>query len=266
MELGELIGKGRTAELYRVGNGNVVKLFHESYAHDAIEREYKTSMTITETRLSVPRVIEKIQLNDRLGIVYEFIEGKTMLETMQVKPLTFVSLARQLAEEHARIHLCTAEHLPLQRPILRKSIERAKLPQQLTQKVLSAASNLPDGEMLCHGDFHPDNIILGSHRAVIIDWNDATIGHPLADVARTSLILTTAAAPSTGLSQVIFGCYRRVFHDAYLSHYVQLTGSSRSEIEQWRIPIAAARIAENVPGERQNLLRIVEQWASIERV
>lgn len=44
-------------------------------------------------------------------------------------------------------------------------------------------------------DFHPDNVLLAARGPVIIDWPDATRGQPLADVARTSLLLRLGGLP-----------------------------------------------------------------------
>ena len=42
---------------------------------------------------------------------------------------------------------------------------------------------------LCHGDLHPSNVILTRDGPVIVDWFDASRGDPVADVARSSLML-----------------------------------------------------------------------------
>src|ERR1044071_5794670 len=42
---------------------------------------------------------------------------------------------------------------------------------------------------LCHGDMHPSNVILAPDGPMIVDWFDASRGEPVADVARTCLLL-----------------------------------------------------------------------------
>ncbi len=43
--------------------------------------------------------------------------------------------------------------------------------------------------VLCHGDLHPSNVILTDDGPMIVDWFDACRGEPVAEVARTSLLL-----------------------------------------------------------------------------
>lgn len=45
---------------------------------------------------------------------------------------------------------------------------------------------MPDGNQLCHGDFWGGNILMSPRGEVIIDWNRACYGNPLADLARTT--------------------------------------------------------------------------------
>ena len=60
------------------------------------------------------------------------------------------------------------------------------LPANLQLAALNMLRQLPDDDKLCHGDFHPDNIIVAPDGLVVVDWANAVCGHPLADVARTA--------------------------------------------------------------------------------
>jgi Phosphotransferase enzyme family len=59
-----------------------------------------------------------------------------------------------------------------------------------------ADCGLPD--TLVHGDFHPGNVRSDGTSRVIIDWGDATVGHPAMDIAR----LTETLAPAEGATLV----------------------------------------------------------------
>ncbi|MDT0173806.1 phosphotransferase [Exiguobacterium sp. BRG2] len=53
--------------------------------------------------------------------------------------------------------------------------------------------HVPPQQGLLHGDFHFQNIIVAINETfVVIDWHDATTGPPIADVARTLLLLRIA--------------------------------------------------------------------------
>jgi aminoglycoside phosphotransferase (APT) family kinase protein len=83
---------------------------------------------------------------------------------------------------------------------------------------------------LCHGDFHPFNLIMSNGDVNIIDWVDASLGDIRADVFRTYLLYSQN---SVELAEM------------YLHIYCENTGLSKDEIFQWSPIISAARLAEN---------------------
>ena len=110
---------------------------------------------------------------------------------------------------------------------------------------------LPDGDQLCHGDFHPANVLATPQGEVIIDWIDATRGNPLADLARSSIIAQGVAATEQTTSPVE-KLFVRLFHTIYLRHYFALRPGGREEYGRWLPIVAAARLSENIPE--------IEQW------
>ena len=137
--------------------------------------------------------------------------------------------------------------LPPQRRRLERKIGAAdSLPASLKQASLAALSTLRDGDSICHGDFHPGNVLLTPGRAVIIDWIDASRGNPLADVARTT-VLTLGAAASSQVPTTALKAFVRLFHSVYLRRYFQLRPGGKGEYRRWLPVVAAARLSENIP-------------------
>jgi aminoglycoside phosphotransferase (APT) family kinase protein len=152
--------------------------------------------------------------------------------------------------------------LPSQRGKLRRKIDRATpLPSHLKSAALQALERLPEGNAICHGDFHPDNIILSPRGPVIIDWLDATRGNPLADVARTSILLTLGHLHVPGLMQrQAARVALALFHALYLRRYMRLSGSSpasRRQLAAWKMPVAAGRLDEGIEEEETHLFALV---------
>jgi len=131
------------------------------------------------------------------------------------------------------------------------------LPGSIRQAFLEKLSGLPDGSSICHGDFHPGNILLASNRVVVIDWIDASRGNPLADVARTSIIFLGAAA-SSQIRNYPMKIFIRLFHAVYLRCYFQLQPGGEAEYYRWLPIVAAARLSENIPDLEQWLVQRAE--------
>jgi len=175
--------------------------------------------------------------------------------------------ANTLAELHATVHDHRGAGLPTLRQRLEKNIRgAATLPAAVETQVLDGLSKLPDEDRLLHGDFHPDNILLTTRGPIIIDWNDATAGDPWADVARTSLLLSTSQLPPDAPGRLLISAGRRWLHRVYLKRYTKLRPEGRARLARWQPIVAAARLAENVPGERDHLMAlIVKAWSRLGR-
>jgi len=242
---------GATAEIYAWENGQILKLFREWVSADAVQTEARTARLVHASGAPVPAVGEIVEFDGRMGLLYERIDGRSMLAALTAQPWRLVHFARQLAGLQADLHSrVVPAGMPAQRGRMQRKIERAEVLSPATrQQVLALLDTLPAGNQLCHGDFHPDNVLLTARGPVIIDWIDATAGHPLADVARSSLLTSFAQPPAGGTIDWKIRLARRWLHSAYLAHYRRLHPFAAEELTHWRLVNAAARLSENVPEE-----------------
>lgn len=255
---GDLIGRGRTADVFAYGEGRVLKLFAAWMPVDAAQREAELGRKVYETGLPVPAVYEIVEVDGQHGIIYERVDGPTMACVFRSRPWTVYRLAGLLAELQAAVHAQKVTGLPSRREKLAQRIQRADaLPAHQRARVIQRLDALPDDNALCHGDFHPENILMSARGPVIIDWIDAAQGHPLADMARTSMLLrmSEGVEPAGRGQKALEGIFRKIAHYRYLRRYLALCpGTRRVDIEAWLPPVMAARLVENVPGEREALL------------
>jgi aminoglycoside phosphotransferase (APT) family kinase protein len=124
---------------------------------------------------------------------------------------------------------------------------------------IARVETLADGTALCHGDFHPGNVMLGSAGPTIIDWLTAAAGPPAADVARTLLLLRDGALPE-GMPQwrrLRIRLLRGWFVRAYLAAYRHRRDLDLAEVAAWRLPTLVARLDEGIGAERAHLLRLI---------
>jgi len=258
-EKGPMIARGRTAEIFLWKDNQVLKLFLDWCPAHWIEEEVRGTQAAYETGLPVPAVERMVEVEGRLGIVFERIDGSSMLGLVGSKPWKLFRLARVLAELHAEMHSREVPELPSQRRSLKRAIQREDvLPVNTKEVVLKALEQLPDGSALCHGDFHPENIIMSSRGPIIIDWMAAKQGNPLADVARTWLLNRLGYLKAGIPERWLINPMRALFHSIYLRRYLQIRPGSRKQITAWLLPVAAARVAENIPEEKQRFLAFVE--------
>jgi len=258
--LGDPIAHGRTADIYTWQDGQVLKLFHNWFDLESIQKEAHIACAVQAIGLPVPRVGKIIQLNGRNGLIYERINGHSMLEALQKKPWRFLHYAQCQAALQAQMHSKVPDiQLPPQKQRLENKIRSANaLPAHIRSAILSALNTLPEGDRICHGDFHPGNILLTSHGVVIIDWIDATTGNPMADVARSSIIALGAIA-SDQITNLFMKAIIRVFHDTWFRHYFGLRPGGEQEYRCWLPIVAAARLSENMPELESWLISLAQK-------
>ena len=263
MQRGPRLASGRTAEIFAWGDDRILKLFLAWCSAAMVERELQAARATVGVGLAVPKVAGIVEVDGRRGIVYERIDGPSMLKTLTARPWTIIRLARLLAELHAVLHTRRIPDLPSQRERLQRRIRNVKALSPATKEAtLKALAGLPDDSAVCHGDFHPDNILMSPRGPIVIDWMDATRGSPLADVARTSLLLQVGAPPGMSMPvRLLINSMRSLFHQTYLRRYIQLRSVSHEQIAAWRASIAAARLDEGIQEEESRLVAIVEAAA-----
>jgi aminoglycoside phosphotransferase (APT) family kinase protein len=254
-----LVGQGRTADIYRWDNNQILKLFHTGWSVSAVEQEARINRIVLETGLPVPATGGMLEIDGRHGILFERIDGPTMLHQLGAKPWTAIALLHTFADLHVSMHTHTMSELPSQRQHLAQEIRQASaLPAKWAAAALAALDHLPDGNRLCHGDYHPDNVLMSPHGPIIIDWSEATAGNPIADVDRTALIFRMGAPPPGGMSRLLVGPTRAFAQSMYLRRYMKRHPALRAELAAWRLPIAAARLGAGIPEEQQQLLALIE--------
>ena len=257
-----LIGEGRGADVYAWGPGRILKLYRSKAAAGWAEQEAAITRAVGQAGLPAPAVEAVIEVDGRPGIIFERVEGPTMLRAAPTRPWMLVRWARLLARLHAVMHDRSIPQLPSQRQQLQQQIRFAgQLSAELRQAALDALARLPDGTALCHGDFHPDNVLMSPGGPVIVDWDGATSGNPAADVARTSLMIRTGRpTPPTALPWLVER-FRPAFHSLYMKRYARLRPADARQVAAWQLPVAAARLADCIPAEEPSLMAIVHRQA-----
>ncbi len=264
MSQGPIISEGNTAEVFAWGSSHVLKLYRPGYPPSEAEREANRVQTVISAGVPTPAVIELVTVDGRAGLIFDRVEGLSMLEVLMggsaESPADFPAL---LAELHAELHRLPGAELPCLHTRLQARLTEvdttseenndAYVSPSTAAKVHHSLSSLPAGSALCHGDFGPQNVLLTNEGPVIIDWVDATCGLPAADVARSVVLFKYAVLPPTihMAAREQFETIRQVFVEAYLTQYCELTGVTRDEIDQWIIPVAAARLIHEQSSEEE---------------
>lgn len=250
-----LVGLGRTAEVFLHGHGQVLKLYRASGQPPGVEEEFMAGRLAHELGLPVPRPFGLLRQGGRTGILYEYLHGGTVLDAIRGRPFDQLRALGLLARLQHAINAHAVSGLVNQRGALRHRIDGARVPDGLRRAALAALARLPEGSCLCHGDLHPGNVILAPEGPQVIDWQNATVGHPAGDVARTALLLRYGRLDLGCLGQHLpLGAARAALAWCYVERRRQMGGPTHEEVAAWRLPLLVARLyGQAAPNEAEVL-------------
>jgi hypothetical protein len=257
--LGRPIAQGKTAEIYPWKTGKILKLFRKGWPISVAENEACNSRLARFAGLHVPASGSIVEVDGRVGLVYDLQTEPSLLWTVGIRPWSVIGAARLLAEMQALIHSFAVPDLPSQQERMRAKIQQAEsLSDTEKQTLLETLESLPDGNQLCHGDLHPDNILVGAAGPIIVDWADACSGNPWADVAHTSLLVRFAELPAGTFHRAFIELGRYAFHWFYVQRYGQLRKKDLEQFAAWLPVAAAARLPDATPVEQAGLLAFIK--------
>lgn len=257
------LGSGATATVYLFDENKILKVFNDDYSAESVKYEAFLSDEINKTAIRAPRYYETISVEGKNGIVSEYIPGELLMQQL-VKSDFFscVSLIRRMVRAQKEIH--QAQNRAITSQIARFSylIGNSGLEESKQKKLIDALQSIEQSDHVCHGDFHPGNIIVHSRDAFYtIDWMNCYCGNVEGDVCRSYLTLITPFDPFNlpFLQKIIFQLYKLLIGQIYLAEYLRNTKIKKRDIRRWMSIVAAGRLADNVPNEREWLTKRIDR-------
>jgi aminoglycoside phosphotransferase (APT) family kinase protein len=248
--------------VFAYGGNRIVKVLRSGFPDSLGAAEAAAAELVSGVVEGVPRYFGTTRIDGRFGLIYERLDGPSMLDRLTQQPWSIEGQARDFAAMHAAIHARNGAGLPLLKNSFRQAIERSGelLAPAEREASLRRVTALPDGAAVCHGDMHPGNIIITRNGPTVIDWLTAGVGPPAADIARTLFLLRDGAIPAEVpfLRRWLITRFRRAFASRYLVHYQRWAAVDPDEVARWRLPVLTARLAEGIEAERNHLLALID--------
>lgn len=258
-ELGNKLASSGKADFYRARSGQVLKLYRLSVPAEEVDRYTRIACLVREAGLPCPAVDARtVSAPDgRRGMMMSWLEAPTMAEYMARRPFRIAAHARLLAQVHRGVlHCGRIAGLRSQRHDLTEKLAAVQaVSEPRRRRLFDLLGELPDGEQLCHGDFHCLNLLIATDGPWIIDWDDASYGNPLADIARSWLLMRFSSDRPWMERN-----YITMLGRLYLREILRTSPEARAEVSAWGLVCASSRLAEDLrPLERANLAEFVQR-------
>lgn len=256
--------------------GLILRVMAQPDRSERVRREAATHAALVGEGFPVPRLLVAEEDAAPLGrpfIVMERLSGQNMWANAigpHGRRSDLLRMPSDLAAAHARLHGVRPEALresarrfdvdparftltgELRR--LADRIERSRLPG-LAPGTAWLLQNQPapaEAEVICHGDFHPLNVMMdGSRLSGVIDWSQPIVAEPAFDVAGTRMLILYGNMGLRRPVRWLVDAARRLPAGRYLAAYRALRPFEPRNMpyfESLRIMGALAFAGETPPG------------------
>jgi thiamine kinase-like enzyme len=228
------LGEGISAQVYTDGV-YAYKIYHKGYSIHNMKFETQVQNEIyRHTDLNVAKY--EI-INDQIRMT--LFEGKTLAERIIKENYLegfndFIELQMQFFKYE---HLNLADSFQT----FSTQIKQTDTDDDLKQRALDSLNRIKKVYVLCHFDYHPENVMYHKNVPYVIDWTNAKLGNPVMDIAST---------------YIIFRLYAEKFADMYLNTMIS-KGFELNEIKA-AIPVMAfIRFRET---KEENLCKLLKDF------
>lgn len=256
------IGIGRTAEVFEIDHEKILKLFYKSISHEAVKCEYEISAVLSRKIPNMPKAYEIVTEGNRRGIVFQRIQGSHMARAMLEHPASIPDMVRKFSRLHRSILAVDLHDETLDLADVTDIIERCRNSRHLAapeEDVVERFLAATDTRQLCHGDFHPENVLVDSDGTLwIIDWITAVLCNRMFDIARTYYLLRYARSPEK--KPFLVRALERIACTYISRAYYRNMITSREDKKMFTcffFVMLLLRNGEGIPEERKTLTRLI---------
>jgi uncharacterized protein (TIGR02172 family) len=259
-----LLAQGGQSDIYEFENDKIIRVPRRFEDHERIQYEFNVYRSLTGCEIDIPEVFELIEIDNVPCIIMEKLSGVSMLDSIRNCPFTIFKKTIDLVKLHLGVlSLKAADTIYSEKDRARKCILlNDMLDENSRQIALGILDELPDGNSLCHGDFHPGNIINHNGKYFIIDWSAASRGDYLSDIAHTYILLKVVPRiPQIG---IVFHFIQKILGNMILKKYIKTIFKLKSFdwvcFSKWIFIKAIERSIFGLPSEKEQLIKFVSRF------
>ena len=244
MKLEHVIADRVGKKIYRDGE-KTIKVFDECFCKSDILNEALNQSRVEETGLSVPKILEVSRIEDKWSIVSDFVAGETLSHLMKQNPEKMDEYLEIFVNLQMEVHTKKSPLLNKLKDKMARKMKETTLDATTRYDMQTRLEGMPKHDKVCHGDFHPSNIIITEDGTpFIIDWAHATQGNASADVARTYLLFCLNNQNDLA--------------DKYLNLFCKKSDTAKQYVQHWLPIVAASQLVKGKAEEVQFLMNWID--------
>ncbi len=247
-----LLGKGKTACVYDMGNGKALKLFRPGIPFATIRKELVQNRASHAAGVPVPDAYEMVRSGDSYGILMERMQRTGLDRMIRENPEDRRNLILRFTEAVKALHRIriSGSDLPDVRDdsvSLTGQLSRDFCTEEEADKIRRIFENIPTADTFVHGDGHTGNAGIRDGQIQFNDLMFSGKGHPVFDllamyahyVFLPGCLSETECMEKNGMTQAEMESLFDTYLEAY---YPRADAGERSRIKEVIRGVHAARI------------------------
>ncbi len=196
----KILGKGGNGAVYRLNDETIVKVyFGERNSAAKIDQNRAVTKDVFLHGIPTTIAFDMVRVGENLGVVFEMIDAKSMAQEITSHPEKTEEYANMIADTLIQLHHTEFEPGSLPdsrdrcRADIKATVDKGLLKPMEAERLYRLVDDIPYRNTFVHQDFHPGNMMLDNGKIVLIDVEDAGLGHPVLDLSSMYLVYVTAA-------------------------------------------------------------------------
>ncbi|MBP5262176.1 MAG: phosphotransferase [Clostridiales bacterium] len=196
----EILGQGGNGAVYRLDDETIVKVY---FGVRSSPEKISQNRQVTRDAFvqGVPTMIafDMVKVGNDYGVIYEMINARSMSQEIVANPDRIEEYANLIADTLIKLHSTEFKpgSLPDSRDRCRSDIDATLkagfYSQAEADRLYRLVDDIPYRNTFIHQDFHPGNMMYQNGEIMLIDVDDAGLGHPILDLSSMYLVYVTAA-------------------------------------------------------------------------
>ena len=183
----ELIARGGNGCIYRYGEENIVKTYHNGASLDEIRNEKDLCRMVFVKGINTAIPYDVVKVGDSYGSVAELLNAKSIAKILQTNPEKFEDCMNIYTDLLKKIHSTPVEigEMPSMKETGVKWIKdlESELPKDQWSKLFDMINNISEPKFMVHGDYHINNVMIQDEEPLLIDMDTVAFGHPIFEFA-----------------------------------------------------------------------------------
>ena len=234
------------AKIYREGD-KLIKHYFADAPYEYVAENARIQKFLFDAGLPVPEVYDVRKINESETILeMAYIESKPLPDD-SANIDAWIKNKKEMIKLQCMIYAVDAGGLPKLSDYIAKEIKSTPyLTEHIKEKSIDLLYRLDTGKTnLCHGDFHPGNIIYDGEKYWVIDWEEPSRGDPAADACMTYFYEKRFS--QSGWSEI------------YLDLFCEESKIKREDVLAWLPVIAAYQVNIDDDEQRGFILDIINE-------